>query len=61
MIFRILIFAIIIGVILYFIRAYGNQEYRKCGKCEGRGYWKGLRGEKEKCDICKGSGKVQNR
>jgi len=27
-------------------------------KCEGKGYWRATRGEKEKCDACMGTGKV---
>lgn len=28
-----------------------------CTNCEGHGYWKGTRGEKNKCKKCEGTGK----
>lgn len=30
----------------------------ECEKCEGAGYWRGTRGEKEKCDNCGGTGTI---
>lgn len=27
-----------------------------CKSCEGKGYWKGTRGEKNQCKTCYGSG-----
>ncbi len=30
-----------------------------CPRCDGYGYWDGVRG-KEKCDACGGSGKKKN-
>lgn len=35
------------------------SEFRKCGRCEGKGFWYAARG-KETCDWCKGSGKLPN-
>lgn len=29
----------------------------KCSRCDGRGFWLGARG-REKCDWCKGSGRL---
>ena len=50
------------GVVLigaYFIlkRLFAPSDYKKCGKCEGKGYWIALRG-RETCDVCKGAGRV---
>jgi hypothetical protein len=52
-----LIFAVL--AILYFLikRVIPPSDYKKCGKCEGKGYWIALRG-RESCDACAGSGKV---
>jgi DnaJ-class molecular chaperone len=59
MIFRVVITIIILALVYYLYRIMtGNSEYRKCQKCNGQGYWKATRGERDKCDICKGSGKV---
>ncbi len=62
MIFRILITLLILGLGYYIIRMVtGNSEYKKCQKCAGKGYWKATRGEKDKCDVCQGAGKVSRR
>jgi len=59
MIFRLLFFAILIGGGYFFIRKLlGNSDHRTCEKCDGKGYWRAMRGEKERCDLCEGSGKV---
>jgi DnaJ-class molecular chaperone len=46
--------------ILFLIFKSGNifSKFTKCNKCEGLGYWVGTRGDKQNCDICRGSGKV---
>lgn len=56
---RLVFIVLIIGVLLYLVKVFmGNSNYKKCGKCEGKGYWIALRGEKNKCDACQGSGKI---
>jgi DnaJ-class molecular chaperone len=56
-----------IYLILFFIIAalaflfYGSpmlSSSQKCQKCEGQGYWIGTRGDRQNCDVCKGTGKV---
>jgi len=46
-------------LIVYFLlkKVLVPSDFKKCGKCEGKGYWIALRG-KESCDVCKGAGKV---
>ncbi|WP_344925731.1 hypothetical protein [Aquimarina addita] len=39
----------------------GTTDFKKCGKCDGRGYWIAMRGERDKCDVCKGAGKVSRK
>ncbi len=55
---RIIFFALVL-VGLYFLlrKLFPVSDYKKCGKCEGKGYWVALRG-RESCDACSGSGKV---
>ncbi len=51
-------FFLIYGV--YHVVQFGVQAYLKynaCPRCDGHGYWEGLRG-REKCEACKGSGKM---
>lgn len=62
MIFRVLVILLIVGLAYYLIRTVtGNSEYKSYQKCNGQGYWKATRGEKDKCDVCEGSGKVLKR
>jgi DnaJ-class molecular chaperone len=59
MIFRLLIILLIVGLLVYLVKSMtGSSEYKRCQKCDGKGFWRGMRGEKDKCDVCKGSGKV---
>ncbi len=42
--------------VFFFIK--NRSGFSTCKKCEGKGYWRGLRGEKTICDICKGEGHI---
>lgn len=59
MIPRLLLLLLFIGG-LYFIikKSKGDPYFIKCGKCDGKGYWIAMRGEKDTCDNCNGSGKI---
>ena len=58
MLFRFFIFAAVIAVLGLVLKAmFKNSPYITCDRCEGKGYWYGTRG-KEKCDWCKGEGKL---
>ncbi|GAA4113675.1 hypothetical protein GCM10022393_12820 [Aquimarina addita] len=62
MIFRILLIVLVIGGIYLFVKnMLGTTDFKKCGKCDGRGYWIAMRGERDKCDVCKGAGKVSRK
>lgn len=59
MIFRLILILIILGVLYYLLKTFITpSDYKKCGKCDGMGYWIAARGGRDKCDICRGSGKV---
>lgn len=55
---RFLIIVVIIAALFYVFKGFFSSDYKKCHKCEGKGYWIALRGEKNTCDACQGSGKV---
>jgi hypothetical protein len=55
---RLIIFALLFGVIFLVIRwLLRGDGTVSCSRCEGKGYWYGAR-EREKCDWCKGSGRL---
>lgn len=57
MIIRILFLAIIIGIILFLINFFISLVGSKmCKNCNGEGYWKGTRGDKNLCKVCNGTG-----
>jgi DnaJ-class molecular chaperone len=56
-----LIVLVLIGISLYFlirlIASQFNFNFNQCKACNGLGYWKGTRGEKNECKVCHGTGK----
>jgi hypothetical protein len=55
----IIVFIIIALTLLgYFVLLPALSKFKKCDKCEGQGFWIGTRGDRQNCNICKGSGKV---
>jgi DnaJ-class molecular chaperone len=50
----VLLFVGVTIVIRWLLRSDGTV---RCTRCEGKGYWYGAR-EREKCDWCKGSGRM---
>ncbi len=71
MIFRFLLVAAVIYGVWYLVKnvkplkqlkAVRHQlDPLKCRKCNGMGYWIATRGEKEKCNLCWGSGKMPHK
>ena len=58
MILRILLFVVAFGLLYYVINMIVTQlTINKCTYCDGQGYWKGTRGEKNVCKACDGSGR----
>ena len=59
MILRLLLILLILGAVYYLLKTFiSTSDYKKCGKYDGMGYWIAMRGERDKCDICNGSGKA---
>ncbi|MDB4292037.1 hypothetical protein N9954_01415 [Maribacter sp.] len=58
MIFRLIIIAIILAAVYHIFKSTTGSQYKRCEKCDGKGYWRAIRGEKDKCDVCQGSGKT---
>ena len=60
LIIRAIILLAIVGIPIYIfvIQPRINSNWRSCPKCEGRGFWRATRGERDKCNLCGGSGKV---
>ncbi len=56
-----IIVLILICIVIYFIirliAAQFNVKFNECKTCDGLGYWRGTRGEKNDCRACNGSGK----
>jgi len=62
MIFLLIRLAIFLFIVfaIYQLLQYGlgiASTHRNCLRCEGMGYWEGLRG-REKCKDCEGSGRT---
>ncbi len=60
MILRLLVIALVLALVGYLLKLMvgTSSEYKRCQKCNGKGFWRATRGEKTKCDVCQGSGKV---
>jgi|GEM_PF-1423697 len=57
---RLIFIAALIGGVCYIVfRLFHPREFVSCSRCDGKGFWYGARG-KEKCDWCRGSGKLPN-
>jgi len=58
MIFRFLYLAAILFVAyVIFKLIFANVAINQCKNCEGEGYWKGIRGDRNICKVCAGTGK----
>ncbi len=60
---RLLLFLVLIGGLIYLFRLMHpllqNMFFKKCDYCDGKGFWRGTRGEKNHCKQCMGTGKPQ--
>jgi DnaJ-class molecular chaperone len=55
---RLLLVVIVVGLAFFIIKSFlSTADAVRCSRCEGKGFWYGARG-KEKCDWCKGSGRL---
>jgi DnaJ-class molecular chaperone len=58
LIIRALFFIGLVAGVVYLIqKILVSSDFVKCGRCDGKGFWYTAR-EREKCDWCKGSGKL---
>jgi DnaJ-class molecular chaperone len=57
---KVLLLIIIVGIFIFFV--FNNSKSNKylCERCEGNGYWRGLRGERNHCKACDGTGSIEN-
>ena len=51
----VVLLVIVLAIVLFVKHA---SPYRRCGKCNGLGYWEGVR-MRERCDQCGGSGRIR--
>ena len=62
MIIKLTFLAIIFGLILFIIRVlFAMVTSNQCQKCNGEGYWKETRGERNFCKDCNGTGQVNKK
>jgi DnaJ-class molecular chaperone len=55
---RLLLVVVVVGLAFFIIKSFlSTADTVRCSRCEGKGFWYGARG-KEKCDWCKGSGRL---
>jgi DnaJ-class molecular chaperone len=56
---RLFVFIILFGIVWFVVKLLlrATDDTIKCSRCEGKGFWYDARG-KEKCDWCKGSGRL---
>lgn len=56
---RLFVFALLLGIVWLVAKLIlrATDDTMKCSRCDGKGYWYGAR-EREKCDWCKGSGRL---
>ena len=58
MIIRIIFILTLLIAVIYLLRTlFSGAHSNVCANCEGEGYWKGIRGERNHCKVCDGSGK----
>ena len=55
---RVVIFIAIVAVLYYLITRNAYTGNAICERCEGKGYWRGLRGERNNCKACAGTGEI---
>lgn len=55
---KIIFFIIVVAFFIFIINQSKSNQYL-CERCEGKGFWKGLRGERNHCKACDGAGFIQ--
>ena len=59
LVIRVIVVIFLVGFVGYLIKNFAANFTTKgqCKKCAGKGYWLDARG-RERCDVCRGSGKI---
>lgn len=54
---RLVFFALAFGILFALIKyIISSVRPKKCNNCDGEGYWKATRGERNFCKVCNGTG-----
>ena len=53
---RFLLFVILPLTVVFLLYKALNNNVPVCKRCRGNGYWKGARGESNRCEACGGKG-----
>ncbi len=54
----ILLIGIVVAVFIFMKFVLPSSSYNKCTNCDGQGYWRGTRGDKNSCKTCGGTGRI---
>ena len=57
---NVILVIIVVGFFFFFIFNNSQSNELLCERCEGKGFWKGLRGERNHCKACDGTGFIEN-
>jgi len=55
---NVIILIAVVGLLYYLITRDAEGGGYLCERCEGKGYWRGLRGERNNCKPCNGTGQL---
>ncbi|WMX12818.1 MULTISPECIES: hypothetical protein [unclassified Aureispira] len=58
---KVLLFVAIVGAIIFIIINNSQSNQYICERCEGKGFWRGLRGERNNCKACDGTGYIEHK
>jgi len=56
---KVLLLVVIVGIFIFFIVNNSKSNQYICERCEGKGFWRGLRGERNHCKACDGNGFIK--
>jgi len=58
---QVLLLIVIVSLFIFFIFNNAKSNEYFCERCEGQGYWRGLRGERNHCKACDGTGSIEDK
>jgi hypothetical protein len=47
---------VVLGILVW--QLVPASKWKKCPRCDGRGFWRGTRGERNRCEQCRGEGRI---